>query len=136
MDLIFQAKRQAVAQKIEPDFVGGGVGDIAGVGRAALRGGHALLNVADRQAEEAIDLAHPGCVAAGEVVVHGHDVDAVPLTREPGDGRNGRQRLAFAGLHFGDAAARQRQRPAQLDVEHIQSQHAGCDGRCNGHHGE
>ncbi len=129
MDLVFQAKRQAVAQKIKPDLVGSGIGDIAGVGRAAFRGGHALLNVGDGQTEEAIDLAHPGCVAAREVIVHGHHVDAFALTCEPCDRGNGRQSLAFASLHFGDAAARQRKSPTQLDIEHVESQHARCDRR-------
>ncbi len=38
VDLIFEPQRQMVAQKVEADFVGGGVGDVAGVGaRGALR---------------------------------------------------------------------------------------------------
>ena len=132
LHLLVQTKRQAVAQKIEADLVGGGVRDVAGVGGAALGGGHALLQIADREAQKAVDVAHPGSVAAGQIIVDGHDVDALRLTRVPGHGRNGGQRLSFAGLHFGDAAARQRQRPAKLDIEHVLAQHARSDDRGGG----
>jgi hypothetical protein len=68
-------------------------------------------------------------IAAGEVVVHGHHVDAGAGARVPGDRGRAGQRLAFAGLHFDDLAARQRQRALQLHVEHVLPQDAGSGGR-------
>ena len=59
---------------------------------------------ADRQAEEAVDLAHPLGVAFGEVVVHRDDVNAAAGKRVQVAGKRRDQRLAFAGLHLGDLA--------------------------------
>ena len=61
--------------------------------------------------------AHPARVAAGQVIVDGHDVDALPFTGEPRDGRNSGQRLAFARLHLRDAAAGEGQRAAKLHID-------------------
>ena len=65
-----------------------------------------------RHAEEAVNLAHPLRVATGQVVVDRDDVDALALERVQIGGQRGDERLAFAGLHLGDAArsgARRRQ---------------------------
>ena len=66
-----------VAQIVEAEFVVGGVGDVAGIGRAALLVGKAVDDDAGGQAEEAVDAAHPFGVALGEVVVDGNDMDAL-----------------------------------------------------------
>jgi hypothetical protein len=70
-----------------------------------------------REAEEIIDLPHPLGVAAGEIVVDGHDMDALARERIQIDGEGRDQRLAFAGLHFGDGAFVQHHAADQLDVE-------------------
>ena len=49
----------------------------AGIGRAALVVLEAVDDDADRHAEELVDLTHPFGVAAGEVVVHRDDMDAL-----------------------------------------------------------
>ena len=54
-----------VAQIVEAEFVVGGVGDVAGVGGAALVVGEAVDDDADGQPEEVVDAAHPFGVAAG-----------------------------------------------------------------------
>ena len=59
----------------------------------------------DGQAEEAVDLAHPLGVALGQVVVDGDDVDALAGERVEIDRQGRDQRLAFAGVHFGDLAS-------------------------------
>ena len=69
-----------------------------------------------RHAEEAIDLAHPVRVAAGEIVVDGDDVDALALERVEIDGERRDERLALASLHLGDLAAVERDAADQLDV--------------------
>ena len=70
--------------------------------------------------ERLVDRAHPFGVAAGQVVVDGHDVHALAARRGVGllgvgrvhrqrvqhDREGRRQRLALAGLHLGDLARR------------------------------
>ena len=132
VDLLVGSHGDTVAQEVEADLVLGGVGNVGGVGGPPLGGRHPLLNVRDREAEEAVDAAHPRGVPAGEVVIDGHHVDAAMLAREPGDRRHGRQRFALPGLHLGDRAARQRERPAQLHVVHVLPEDAEGGGRGEG----
>ena len=87
-----------VAQIVEAELVVRAVGDVGGVGCGALAVVEAVHDDADGEAEEAVDLAHPLRVAAGEVVVDGDDVHALAGERVE-VGRQGRdERLAFAGL--------------------------------------
>ena len=72
---------------------------------------------ADAHAEEAVDLAHPFGVAAGEIVVDGDDVDALAGERVEIDRERRDQRLAFAGAHLGDRALVQHHAADQLHVE-------------------
>ena len=67
-----------VPQVVEAELVVGAVGDVGGIGGLALgRADHAVDDQAHRQAQEAVDLAHPLAVALGQVVVDGDDVDAL-----------------------------------------------------------
>ena len=106
-----------VAEIVEAVLVVGAVGDVAGIGGAALVVVEAVDDDADRQAEELVDLPHPLGVAAGEVVVDGDDVDALAGERVEVDGEGGDERLAFAGLHLGDGALVQHHAADQLHVE-------------------
>ena len=72
---------------------------------------------ADGEPEEFVDGAHPGGVALGEIVVDGDDMDAAAGERVEIDGKRRHQRLAFAGLHLGDAALMQHHAADQLHVE-------------------
>ena len=113
-----------VAQIVEAEFVVGGVGDVAGIGGAALLVGQAVHDDADGQAEELVDAAHPFGVALGEIVVDGDDVDALAGERVEIDGQRRDQRLALAGAHLGDAAVVQHHAADQLDVEGPHAEHA------------
>ena len=113
-----------VAQIVEAELVVGGVGDVAGIGRAALFVGKAVDDDAGGEAEEAVDAAHPFGVALGEVVVDGNDVDALAGQGVEVDGQGRDQRLAFAGAHLGDAAIVQHHAADQLDVEGPHAEHA------------
>ena len=70
---------QLVAEEVEAELLAGAVGDVAGVGGAAVAVGLAGLDAADGQAEQLVDRRHPLGVALGEVVVDGDDVDALAL---------------------------------------------------------
>ena len=117
LDHVLQAVLHVVAQIVEAVFVVGAVGDVARIGFLALGIVEAVDDHADGQAEEAVDLAHPFGVAAGEVVVDGDDVDALAGERVEIDRKRRHQRLAFAGLHLGDVALVQHHAADQLDVE-------------------
>ena len=67
--------------------------------------------------EELVDLAHPGRVASGQVVVDGDDVDALALEGVQVHGQGRDQGLTFAGLHLGDPAEVQSSAAHELDVE-------------------
>ena len=118
------AQRHLIAQRVEADLVGRGVGDVAGVRRAARFGRHSLLDAAHGQPEIFVDAAHPAGVAARQIVVDRHDVHAAPAARQPCHGRGASQCLAFACLHLDDASARQPERSLQLHIEHFQLEHA------------
>ncbi len=114
---VLQPVLHVVAQIVETVFVVGPVGDVAGIGLLALGIVEAVDDDAGGHAEEAVDLAHPGGVAAGEVIVDGDDVDALAGQRVEIDRERRDQRLAFAGLHLGDVALMQHHAADQLDVE-------------------
>ena len=117
LDHVLEAVLHVVAQIVEAVFVVGAVGDVAGIGLLALGVVEPVHDHADGHAEEAIDLAHPAGVAAGEVVVDGDDMDALAGERVEIDRKRCDQRLAFAGLHLGDVALVQHHAADQLHVE-------------------
>ena len=103
LDHVLQAILHVVAQIVEAELVVGAVGDVAVVGLLALLVVKTVDDDADRETEEIVDLAHPFGVAPGEVVVDGHHMHAPPGQRIEIDCKRGDQRLAFAGLHLGNA---------------------------------
>ncbi len=76
-----------------------------------------MLDDADGEAEEAVDLAHPLGVAAGQVVVDRDHVDALAVEGVEVDRQGGDQGLALAGLHLGDLALVEDHAAHELDVE-------------------
>ncbi len=114
---VLQPELHVVPEVVEAELVVGGVGDVAGVGRAAGGVVEAGDDDAGGQAEEAVEPAHPFRVATGEVVVHRHHVDALPGDGVEIDRERGDERLALAGLHLGDAAFVQDHAADELHVE-------------------
>ncbi len=117
LHFVFQRRRHVVAQVVETEFVVGAVGDIAGVGRAAVLRGEPVDDAPDREAERFVEDAHPRRVALGEVVVDRHDVHAFAGERVEVRGQRGDERFTFAGFHFRDAAAVEDRASEQLHVE-------------------
>ena len=117
LDLLLQRRRHVVAQVVEAELGVRAVRDVRRVGGALLLVGLHVLQHADREAEAAVDRRHPLGVAAGQVVVDRHDVDALAGQRVEHDGERGGQRLALAGLHLGDRAGVQHHAADHLDVE-------------------
>jgi len=112
-----------VTQIVEAQLIVGAIGDVAGIGRAALIVVETVLDDADGQAEEVIEPAHGFSVAAGEVVVDRHHMHALALKRVEVDRQRCHQGLAFTGTHFGDAALVQNHAADQLHVERAHAEH-------------
>ncbi|SKU63336.1 Uncharacterised protein [Mycobacteroides abscessus subsp. abscessus] len=108
---------QLVTQHVETDFVDRPVGDVAGVGLAALLGGRFLGDPPDRQAHALQERPHPFGVAPGQVVVDGDDVHTAPAQRVSGGGDRTGQGLALTRGHLDDIAVQHAQRTQQLNVE-------------------
>ena len=144
------ADDQVVAQVIEPVLVVGAVGDVRAIGLRPRAGAEGLqplvggvigrieeergvvLNDADGQSQRMVQLRHPLGIALGEVVVHGDEMDALAFERIQIDRQRRDQGLAFAGLHFRDAAPVQNHAADELHVEvpHVQpaAGHLAADG--------
>ncbi len=133
LSAVGKPEREVVAQVVETEFVVGAVRDVARVGGALLVGSLAALDHADRQAEEAIDRAHPVRVALGQVFVDRDDVHALGGQRVQIGRQRCDQRLAFAGAHLGDLALVQHHAADQL---HVEVTHAERAARRLAHRGE
>jgi hypothetical protein len=119
-----EVELHVVAQIVEAELVVGAVRDVGAVGDLALAVVHAVLDHADREAQEAVEPAHPLGVALGQVVVHRDDVDALAGERVQVGGERRDEGLALAGLHLRDHPAVQRHPADQLDVEVAHLEHA------------
>ena len=117
-------KRHVIAQVIEAQLVVRAVGHVAGIGRAALLRREVMDDQADRQAEEAVHLAHPLGVALGQIVVDRNDMHALAGQRVQVGRQDGDERLALAGLHFGDASLMQNDAADHLHTVRPHPQHA------------
>ena len=72
---------------------------------------------ADGKAKEAVYLAHPLAVTAGQIVVDRDDVDALARQRIQIGRQHRHQGLAFTGLHLGDSSLMQDNAADDLDRE-------------------
>jgi hypothetical protein len=118
------ARDHVVAQVVEAEFRIGAVGDVRLVGGHLVVEAHAVLDQAHVHAQEAVDVGHPLAVALGQVVVDGDDMDVLAAERVEVAGERGHERLAFAGLHFGDLAVVQGHTADELHVEVAQADRA------------
>ena len=121
---VVQIELHVVAQIVEAELVVGTVGDIGGIGGAALFIVKVVDNHAHAQSEEAVQLAHPFRIALGQVVVDRDHVYPAATQRVQVNGKGRDQRLAFAGLHFSNRALVQHYAANQLDIEMAHVEHA------------
>ena len=77
LDQIGRIVTQMVAQQIEADFVGGGVGDVGVVGAPPVIKGHVLGHVRHRKPQQPVHSAHPFRIAPGQVIIHRQHMDAL-----------------------------------------------------------
>jgi hypothetical protein len=117
LDHVLQPVFHVVAQIVEAEFVVGAVGHVAFIGRLALGIVEPMDDDADGEAEELVDLPHPFGIALGEIIVDRDHMDAAAGERIEIDRQRRHERLAFAGLHLGDAALVQHHAADQLHIE-------------------
>ncbi|RIH77558.1 hypothetical protein Mterra_03757 [Calidithermus terrae] len=118
----FGLHHHVVAQVVEAQLRVGHVGHVGAVGGLALLGGGVVLDDAHAQAQAAVHGPHPLGVAAGEVVVDGHQVHALARDGVERDRERRHQRLALAGAHLRDLALVQRRPADELHVVVAQPQ--------------
>ena len=136
LDHVLQPVFHVVAQVVEAQLIVGTVSDVRVVGLLALLIIKAVNDHAHLQTQEIVDLAHPLGVAFCQVVVDRHHVHSASGERVEVHRQRRHQRLAFAGLHLGDAPLVQDHPADKLHVEMTLSQRAlGCfaAGRKRGH---
>jgi len=90
LDHVFEPVFHVVAQVVEAQLVVGAIGHVAGVLLAPFVVVEPVHDDADRKAEEAVDLAHPFGVTAGEVIIDRDHVHAaagkrIEINRQGGD---------------------------------------------------
>ena len=112
-----------VPQVVEAELVVGAVGDVRAIGGLALGGVQVVDDQADGEPQEAVDLAHPLALELGQVVVHGDHVHALAGQSIEHRREGGRQGLALAGAHLGDAALVEHDGADQLHVKGPLVQH-------------
>ncbi len=117
LDEVVGRPRHVVAQVVEAELVVRAVRDVLRVLLAALCGRLPGQDAACAEPEEAEDTSHELALVLGEVVVDGHDVDAVARQRVEVRGERGDEGLALTGLHLGDVAEVERRAAHELDVE-------------------
>ena len=88
-----------VAQVIESEFVVGAVGDVFGIGDAAGLIVHVGQDRSDTQPQHLEYRSHPRCVAFGQIIVDGDDMDTFAFQSIEVSGRDAREGFSFSGLH-------------------------------------
>jgi len=106
-----------VAQIIEAELVVGGVGYVGIIGFTALEFVEIGHDHTYREAQPAIQLAHPFGIALGEVIVHGNDVHALAFDCVEVSCQCRHKRLALARPHLRNFAAVEHDAADLLDIE-------------------
>ena len=112
-----------VAQVVKAELVVRAVGDIGLIGLFAVIRFHAMDDQTDSKPQEAVDLAHPLRVAAGQIVVYGDNMHTLAGQGVEVGGHGCHQRLTFTGLHLGNAGAVQHNAADDLHGVGLHAQH-------------
>ena len=112
-----------VTQIVKTELIIGTIGDIAVISLTARIVIHIIQDAADGQTQEAVHLAHPLRVTAGQIVIDGHDMYALALQRVQLSRKQSHLRLAFTCLHFSNTALMQDHTADQLYVEMLGMQY-------------
>ena len=123
LHLLFHVRHHIVTQIVKPHLVVGAVGDVRGVGLAALLVFFFVNNQTHGQAEKTVHLTHPLAVAAGKIIVDRDNMNALARKRVEIRGQGRDESFAFPRFHLGDAALMQHNATNDLhrEVLHVQN---------------
>src|SRR5579884_3973730 len=136
LDAIRELEFHVVAQIIKAELVVRSVSNVTGIGGTSLFLIEVVHNDPHREPQHAVDGAHPGGVAFGQIIIHRHHVDALAFQSVQIHRQRCNQRLTLAGLHFRNFALVQNDAANQLHVEmpHIESPASGLTAEGKTHH--
>ena len=117
LNFLLFGERHIVAQVIETELVVGTVNDVTLVLWFLVLWRHARDNRAYGHTKEFEQWAVPVSITTSQIVVHGHNVNALTRQRVQIRRQSRYQGLTLTGTHLGDAAFMQRDTTDQLDVE-------------------
>ena len=123
-----------VAQIVKTHLVIRTVGNIAGIGLAALLSTQVMYDDANAHPQKTEQLTHLFALKFGQIVIDRNNVNALAAQRVQISGKAGSQRFAFTCLHLGDSALMQHDAADKLNVEGTQTQgtlgRLADDGKC------
>ena len=122
LTLLVASWLHVIAEIIKAEFVVCAVSDVAAVDIEPLASVHFRLDRTDAQAQGTIEGAHPFRIAAGEVIVHRHHVNAFAFERVQVSWKCRDQCFTFTGHHFRDIATVQNHPTDHLNIvmTHVQ----------------
>ena len=85
---------------------------------------HIRHNHANTHAQKVVELAHPGGVALGQIIIHCYQMHALARQGIEVHRKRCYQSLAFAGAHFGNSPRMQHHATDQLHVVVTQAEYA------------
>ena len=115
-----------VAEEVEAGLLRGDVRDVGGVGRLPARAIEVFGHRGGGEAEEPVGRAHPGGIAARQVVVGRQDVDTPARQRVERRRHHRHERLALAGRELREPALMEGDGGHHLDVERPHAERAGA----------
>ena len=117
------ADDHVVPQVVKAQLIVGAIGNVAGIGLAAFGTVHIMNDQAHAEPQEAVHLAHPLTVAASQIIVHRHHMDALAAQCIQIGRQGGHQSFALAGLHLGNTSLMQHNAAQQLYMVGTHAQH-------------
>ena len=119
---IAPVNHHVVTQIVKAHLVVCAVGDIAGIGLAALFSAQIMDDDANAHPQETEQLAHLFALELCQVVVDRDDVNTLAAQRVQISWKAGCQRFAFTGLHLGDSALMKHDAANELHIERTHAQ--------------
>ena len=126
LDDVLRVGDGVIAKEVEAGLLRGDVRDVGGVRRLPPGAVEVFADRGDREAEEAVGRAHPGGVAACQVVIGRQHVNAAAGERVEHRRHDRHERLALARGELGELSLMEGDGGHHLDVERAQAERAGA----------
>ena len=124
---ILKREFQIIAQIIKAEFIVCAIGHITLIGAATRIIIQSCDNTANTQTQIFINLSHPAGIAAGQIIIYCHHMNALARQRIQIDRQRRDQRFTLTCFHLGNAALMQDKPAYQLNIKMALPQ---CPARC------